>query len=88
MAGGYFSDTLRRNSQLERVAGIEPARSAWEADRLPLHHTRAGDVVSMAGVVAAIGKDERWFEGVLLATRSDVCRLRRLPTIMEDADER
>lgn len=26
---------------LERVAGIEPARSAWEADRLPLHHTRA-----------------------------------------------
>src|SRR5690349_4335377 len=32
----------RRGSQpvLERVAGIEPARSAWEADRLPLHHTR------------------------------------------------
>src|SRR5436305_12745564 len=27
-------------SALERVAGIEPARSAWEADRLPLHHTR------------------------------------------------
>src|SRR5689334_920373 len=27
-------------SGLERVAGIEPARSAWEADRLPLHHTR------------------------------------------------
>ena len=25
---------------LERVAGIEPAHSAWEADRLPLHHTR------------------------------------------------
>ena len=25
---------------VERVAGIEPARSAWEADRLPLHHTR------------------------------------------------
>ena len=34
---------LRGNSSggdLERVAGIEPARSAWEADRLPLHHTR------------------------------------------------
>ena len=29
-------------SALERVAGIEPARSAWEADRLPLHHTRSG----------------------------------------------
>jgi hypothetical protein len=25
---------------LERVTGIEPVRSAWEADRLPLHHTR------------------------------------------------
>ena len=30
-----------RLGKLERVAGIEPARSAWEADRLPLHHTRA-----------------------------------------------
>src|SRR5918995_1024026 len=27
--------------KVERVAGIEPARSAWEADKLPLHHTRA-----------------------------------------------
>ena len=26
--------------QMERVAGIEPARPAWEAGRLPLHHTR------------------------------------------------
>src|SRR5262249_54893405 len=39
-------DTERRapphsRRELERVAGIEPARSAWEADRLPLHHTRA-----------------------------------------------
>jgi hypothetical protein len=25
---------------LERAAGIEPARSAWKADRLPLHHAR------------------------------------------------
>ena len=25
---------------LERVTGIEPVRSAWEADRLPVHHTR------------------------------------------------
>jgi hypothetical protein len=32
---GYFR-------KVERVAGIEPARSAWEADRLPLHHTRNG----------------------------------------------
>ena len=27
---------------MERVGGIEPPRSAWEADRLPLHHTRHG----------------------------------------------
>ena len=25
--------------KLERVTGIEPVRSAWEADRLPLHFT-------------------------------------------------
>jgi hypothetical protein len=30
-----------KRSNVERVAGIEPARSAWEADKLPLHHTRA-----------------------------------------------
>src|SRR5213595_1876105 len=33
---------VSRLARLERVAGIEPARSAWEADRLPLHHTRPG----------------------------------------------
>ena len=33
---------LRRNEGLERVAGIEPARLAWKARALPLHHTRAG----------------------------------------------
>ena len=26
---------------LERVAGIEPARRPWQGCRLPLHHTRA-----------------------------------------------
>src|SRR3954449_8798743 len=36
---GHYSH--RSLARLERVAGIEPARSAWEADRLPLHHTRA-----------------------------------------------
>ena len=39
-------DTVR----MERVAGIEPARSAWEADRLPLHHTR----LMLAGLAAAL----------------------------------
>ena len=28
-------------SQKERVTGIEPALSAWEADVLPLNYTRA-----------------------------------------------
>lgn len=28
---------------LERVRGIEPPLSAWEADVLPLNYTRSGD---------------------------------------------
>lgn len=32
---------------MERVAGIEPARPAWEAGRLPLHHTRSPTVDSV-----------------------------------------
>jgi hypothetical protein len=43
-AEGQLSQRKRairpRRMDMERVAGIEPARSAWEADRLPLHHTR------------------------------------------------
>jgi hypothetical protein len=31
---------LQRFSHLERVTGIEPALSAWEADVLPLNYTR------------------------------------------------
>src|SRR5215213_4981866 len=31
-----------RSASLERVTGIEPAFSAWEADVLPLNYTRAG----------------------------------------------
>ena len=30
-----------RSRILERVTGIEPALSAWEADVLPLNYTRA-----------------------------------------------
>ena len=33
-AGGFI--------ELERVMGIEPTYSAWEADVLPLNYTRAG----------------------------------------------
>jgi len=31
--------------RLERAAGIEPARKAWEAFRLPLHHARAAEAL-------------------------------------------
>ena len=33
--------SLTWRSTLERVTGIEPALSAWEADVLPLNYTRA-----------------------------------------------
>src|SRR5690348_15086393 len=34
------ADVLTRASILERVKGIEPSLSAWEADVLPLNYTR------------------------------------------------
>ena len=30
----------RESHQMERVKGIEPSRSAWKADVLPLNYTR------------------------------------------------
>lgn len=33
-----------RGAELERVMGIEPTSSAWEAEVLPLNHTRAWGV--------------------------------------------
>ena len=36
------SHVLQRFSRVERVTGIEPALSAWEADVLPLNYTRGG----------------------------------------------
>jgi hypothetical protein len=32
-----------QTERVERVTGIEPAFSAWEADVLPLNYTREGD---------------------------------------------
>ena len=37
--------------ELERVTGIEPAFSAWEADVLPLNYTRGG-----LGIVVAVSE--------------------------------
>jgi hypothetical protein len=36
-------------SVVERVTGIEPALSAWEADVLPLNYTRVAAVTPSAG---------------------------------------
>ena len=33
---------MSRDITMERVTGIEPAFSAWEADVLPLNYTREG----------------------------------------------
>ena len=37
---------------LERVTGIEPAFSAWEADVLPLNYTRRSAHVTPVGLLA------------------------------------
>ncbi len=39
----YKSNTLTQPINLERVAGIEPASSAWKAEVLPLNYTRRVD---------------------------------------------
>ena len=36
----YVIDQLEEIKKLERVKGIEPSFSAWEADVLPLNYTR------------------------------------------------
>jgi hypothetical protein len=38
--------TLKALQILERVAGIEPAPSAWKAEVLPLNYTRRGALLS------------------------------------------
>jgi hypothetical protein len=36
---------------MERVAGLEPAKSPWKGDVLPLHHTRRhSSIVLVVGV--------------------------------------
>lgn len=38
--------------RLERVTGIEPASSAWEADVLPLNYTRVSNLETLIGSLA------------------------------------
>ena len=40
VSGNRHKDTSDLDIYLERVTGIEPALSAWEADVLPLNYTR------------------------------------------------
>jgi DivIVA domain-containing protein len=49
---------------LERVTGIEPAPSAWEAEVLPLNHTRNGAHLTVA---PAPDQHSRRTEGVVMA---------------------
>ena len=47
-------------SKLERVAGIEPASSAWKAEVLPLYHTRFGSKPSpIPGIIHRLNMVER-----------------------------
>ena len=46
--------TLTCTFTLERVTGIEPALSAWEADVLPLNYTRAHSVLARRGPGCAV----------------------------------
>jgi hypothetical protein len=39
---------------MERVTGIEPALSAWEADVLPLNYTRGTHMTRWTGAVGAV----------------------------------
>jgi hypothetical protein len=38
----YILQQFSHMKRVERVTGIEPALSAWEADVLPLNYTRGG----------------------------------------------
>ena len=53
-----------RMRALERVKGIEPSYSAWEADVLPLHNTR----VNMFSIAHPAGKRK----GIFLRRRAAV----------------
>ena len=60
--------------ELERVAGIEPASSAWKAEVLPLYHTRnhsrlTADIMALLSKTTTApldggGRRIRTFEGI------------------------
>ena len=60
----YMSNNLRSKLSVERVAGIEPASSAWKAEVLPLNYTR-GNRLPTPGPTPAFG-DSMTPAGVIL----------------------
>ena len=64
------STTELRERTLERVAGIEPASSAWKAEVLPLNYTRIAKVKMVEGDGFEPSKLSRQIYNLLpLATR-------------------
>src|SRR3569623_1011098 len=56
LAIGSYGRCFTRNGNLERVAGIETAYSAWKAAALPLSYTRRNSSLSRApSVVGEVG---------------------------------
>ena len=56
----FLAMHLNHRPHLERVTGIEPACSAWEADALPLSYTRTHSVV-----LRIITQEILFFNGVI-----------------------
>ena len=54
---------LAARPSLERVTGIEPALSAWEADVLPLNYTRAHEhgLVTLSAERARTVSAQTWY---------------------------
>ncbi len=58
---GYEGIARLTHRKMERVAGIEPAHQAWEANRLPLHHTRLDAVFNPAALTLQAGRVSKNF---------------------------
>src|SRR5436305_14884271 len=57
--------------RVERMTGIEPAYSAWEADVLPLNYIRSDLSVSLAAHAESSGSAAVYPERVFLSVPSD-----------------
>ena len=73
--GPAFGNLLRPGPSLERMTGIEPALSAWEADVLPLNYIRRCAARVRAGASAVLAQTSYRNSAVAWAVRAD-----RVPT--------